>query len=96
MMGFDGRIAFAGRLSQTGRAGNIDVTPAVTDHSLPLQRMGHDRNRVALHADQLGQRFLSQRQGLATAEIACAQQRQRCCHVRSSPLPPSVLRKGTP
>lgn len=70
MMRIDGHMAFAGHLAQTARIGNVDKTPAATDHSCPLQRMGDDRYRVALHADQLGHRFPSRRHGFVTAEIA--------------------------
>ena len=62
---FDSTVAFAGRLSQTFRVRDVDVTPAVSDNSSLLQRVGDKGNRVALHADQLRQGFLRQRQCFA-------------------------------
>src|SRR5665647_1181019 len=67
MMCLDCTVAFAGRVSQAVCVRNIDVTPAVTDNSGLLQRMGDNRNRVPLHADQLRQGFLSQRQCFSAA-----------------------------
>jgi len=55
MVCFDSTVAFAGRLPQTFRVRDVDVTPAVSDNSSLLQRVGDNGNRVALHADQLRQ-----------------------------------------
>ena len=43
------------------------MPPAVADDAGLLERMGDDRNRVALHADHLRQKFLGQRQRFAVA-----------------------------
>lgn len=67
MMRVDGAVTLAGRLLETARVGNIDVTAAVTDYSRSLQRMSDERNRVSLHAHQLRQGFLSQRQRFVAA-----------------------------
>lgn len=61
MMRVHSVVAFAGRSFQAARVRNVDATPAVTNHSRQLQRMGDNRNRVALHADQLCHGFLGQR-----------------------------------
>ena len=62
---FDSTVAFPGRLSQTFRVRDVDVTSAVSDNSSLLQRVSDNGNRVALHADQLRQGFLRQRQCFA-------------------------------
>jgi hypothetical protein len=77
---FDRTVAFAGRLSQAFRVRNIDGTSAAPHDTSLLARVGDNGNRIPLHADQLCQGFLRQRQRLATAEISYAPQppRQAC------------------
>ena len=67
MVRLDDIVALAGRLSQTFRVDDVDVAAAVADNSGLLQRVGDNRNRVALHADHLRQEFLRQRQCFAAA-----------------------------
>ena len=73
----DGLIAFEHVALQPFEIGDFDMAAAVADDASRLQRMRDDRDRVALHADDLRQLFLSQRQAFATAQIARPQQPAR-------------------
>src|SRR6266566_6476975 len=74
MLSLDGSITFAGGLPQTSHIPDLDMTPAVANNSGLLQRVGDDRDRVALHADHSRQAFLGQRQAFAVGQVARAQQ----------------------
>ena len=77
MSRLDCLVAFAGRLSQPFRVGDLEVTAAVAKNPGLLQRMGDERHRVALHTDHLRQVFLRQRQAFAAGSIARMQQPAR-------------------
>ncbi len=54
----DRLVTFAGRFSEAFEIRDSDMSAAVADNAGLLQRMGDDRNRVALHADHLRHEFL--------------------------------------
>src|SRR5438270_9193355 len=65
-------IALASRLPQSFHVCDCDLPAAVADRAGLLKLMCNDRNRVALYAYHLSEKFLGQRQGLVAAQFARA------------------------
>src|SRR6185437_2785091 len=64
-MPLDGGVAFAGSFLEPGAIRDRDLAAAIMDEAFALQRLCRGGNGRALHAEQLGEKLLRQR------EIAC-------------------------
>jgi hypothetical protein len=76
-MGFHRSVALAGRALEALQIEDLDVPPAVTDETGPLELVGDRRNAAPAHAEHLRKKFLRQLQLIASRQIARPQQPSR-------------------